>query len=116
MMNFWRGLGWAAYAKRDEGCTFQRDQATLLSAQSGDFMRVFIRRNADGVEIEDFPNWKPHYTTDDVYWWTEGNMGCDGSRHDVFEWAHGREPDEEHECTGNRYSVRLEREDGTVIE
>jgi hypothetical protein len=115
--NFWRGLGWAAYAMRDEGKTFQRNQATLLAAQEGAFMRVFIRRNADGAEVEDMPNWKPHYMTRDVYWWTEGNMSCDCNRHLEFERAHGRDLDAgDVECGHGLYSVRLELDDGTVVE
>lgn len=75
-------------------------------------MRVVVVRNSDGARVEDRPDWREpghrHYTWDDLFWWTEGNMGCDCNRHLVFERAQGREPpDEECVCGTTRYHVVL---------
>ncbi len=119
--NFWRGLGWAAKTASEVGRadplvhdSIRRENERRMSEQP---MRVFVIRNEDGAVVEDVPSWMPHYTTGDVFWWTEGNMSCDCNRHLEFERGQGREPDaEDVECGHGRYSVRLEPEDGTVVE
>lgn len=68
-------------------------------------MVVTVIRESDGARVVDVPEWRPEgsrfYTWHDVFWWTEGNMGCDCNRHLTFERAHGREPaDEELVCGG----------------
>ena len=67
--------------------------------------KVAIRRNSDG-EIRlrdiDFDNWEDS----DLYWWTEGNFGCDRNRHLEFERAGGHDPDwNDGECGDSAYSV-----------
>lgn len=75
--------------------------------------RVLIRRNSDGVE-----RWTEHAPADPAdlveYIWMGGNYACDCNRGDFFAETAG-EPDEEHVCGGNAFTVlRIER-DGAVL-
>ena len=58
--------------------------------------------------------------SDDMYWWTDGNFGCDCNRFLEFERAAGKDPDDEEAVCGsgpNRYRVtHAELPDGRRIE
>lgn len=48
-----------------------------------------------------------------MYWWTDGNFGCDCNRQIQFEHAKGKEyPEIECGCSEGRFSVEIELEDG----
>lgn len=71
-------------------------------------IRVFIRRNSDGVER--------HF--DDLTWhgdfiWSEGNFACDCNRGDFFAFAAGEDADRE--CGHGDFSVRIETLDGVEL-
>ncbi len=51
--------------------------------------RVAIKDTETGeVRVTEFP-----YEDDDLFWWTDGNFGCDCNRWLTFERAGGNEPD-----------------------
>jgi hypothetical protein len=67
---------------------------------------AIIRRNADGaVAVTEHDDIDPRYGT--VFWWTEGNFGCDCNRHLAFEYAFGNEieDDEEFQCGHEKYTL-----------
>jgi hypothetical protein len=71
--------------------------------------QVLIRRNADGIErlrtIDlDWGQFDGE-GDGDLFWWTEGNMGCDGNRETEFERAAGNEREGEHVCSEGKYTV-----------
>jgi hypothetical protein len=77
--------------------------------------KVLIRRNSDRQERwQTMSNldWDDH----SVFWWTEGNFGCDCNRHMQFQRA-GDEPIEtDHACSESAYSViKAVLPDGTEI-
>lgn len=78
---------------------------------------VRIRDNATGEirECEQGVGW--HDSS--VFWWTEGNMGCDCNRRIEFIRASGRQPtDEEWDipCTDDKYTaIDATMPDGKVI-
>ena len=80
--------------------------------------KVLIRNNETKEErwSEQNLEWEDHH----LYWWTDGNMGCDCNRQAEFERAGGIEPDlDKCECTTDkpRFSViKAVLEDGSTIE
>ena len=42
---------------------------------------------------------------DNLFWWSEGNFGCDCNRGDVFHDIGGEERDDEAQCGHGRYLV-----------
>jgi hypothetical protein len=75
---------------------------------------VLIRRNSDGEvrRCEQKTSWIPKGPEDisapSLYWWTDGNMGCDCNRHLEFERAGGRDfapGSPESVCGHGRYSA-----------
>lgn len=73
--------------------------------------KVAIRNNATGeVAIAEIGlDWKFPSEEDsgDIFWWTEGNMGCDCNRE--LEWRRAKDeeiPDDfDYECGDGRFSV-----------
>ena len=68
--------------------------------------KVAIRNNATGevrIQHEDL-DWHDH----SLFWWTEGNFGCDCNREDEWLRAGGMPEDgipEDNECGHERFSV-----------
>lgn len=85
---------------------------------------VIIRDNASKEERTYRPSteWDPESS---VYWWTEGNMGCDCNRRVDFARAGGPGPEgdpyhnkllEDSQCGDEAYSVlRAILDDGTIV-
>jgi hypothetical protein len=76
--------------------------------------KVAIRRNKSGEVriVEMGTDW--HEASE--FWWTEGNMGCDCNRHDVFQGAVDDEPDDFYPCGHTEYTaLYAEMPDGTRI-
>lgn len=69
--------------------------------------QVLIRRNSDGVErlrtVE--WDWFKNGEHGDLYWWTEGNFGCDCNRKWEFERAYGEPISEQGPCGRAAYTV-----------
>lgn len=82
--------------------------------------KVAIRKNETGeVRIRTIEglDWHKADGGDDMYWWTEGNFGCDCNRELEFERAGGNDPNLGTKCGDERYSVLYaELPDGTRIE
>lgn len=75
--------------------------------------KVAIRKNATGeirIAEMDF-EWDKGNDSTDLFWWTEGNFGCDCNRYLEFERAGGHDPDDDvpddqqQECGHTAYSV-----------
>jgi hypothetical protein len=69
-----------------------------------------IRCNATG-EVRCFSNTAvldEDHEPEPVWHWTEGNYGCDCNRHIFFRRAGGEEPDPDHRCGHDAFSVNLE--------
>lgn len=65
---------------------------------------VLIRRNSDG-EIRRYTS-PVDWDDNSLYWWQEGNFGCDCNRRDCFERAGGREPGhDESPCGDEAFAV-----------
>ncbi len=83
---------------------------------TGKRYKVAIRDNATGEtrirDMGDLP-WLDHT----LYWWTEGNFGCDCNRHMEFIRAKDdSESDMDHECGDSAYSVlHAEFDDGSQL-
>lgn len=81
---------------------------------------VTIRRNADG-ETRDYQSTCPWQTyddgTDNLYWWTEGNGGCDCNRSMCFAQAGGEPTNIDVPCGETAYRIlRFTLEDGRIVE
>lgn len=80
--------------------------------------RVALRKNSTG-EIRMVPiDWDwIRDGDDDLYWWTDGNYGCDCNRFLCFERADGTEPDfKDAECGEAAYTaLYAELPDGTRV-
>jgi hypothetical protein len=80
---------------------------------------VRIRKNETGevrnAEME--WDWLRNGPGGDMFWWTDGNFGCDCNRELQFEYAVGKEYDEiVCECSTGRFTVLdANLPDGTVI-
>lgn len=70
-------------------------------------LKVEIRRNSDGVIVQDV--WDepqvPHEFS--AYIWEDGNYSCDCNRELFFTRARFEDDPEETECGDERFSVRL---------
>lgn len=88
--------------------------------------KVAIRKNATGeVRVREYAyDWFKDAArseeSSDMFWWTEGNFGCDCNRYLEFERAGGNEPDMNDESRGQcgmeAYSVLYaDLPDGTRI-
>jgi hypothetical protein len=80
-----------------------------------------IRRNADGLirqyvdEAFYLPDPDPCESRGSVFWYTEGNAGCDCNRGLFFARAAG-EPDPEIPCGETAYSIlRAVTDDGRIV-
>ena len=74
---------------------------------------AFIRDNISGEVRESFHDLEWH-GDGSLYWWTEGNMGCDCNRGLIFH-DHADDSDD-YPCGGMRYSVlKLVFPDGREI-
>lgn len=81
----------------------------VMNKISGELLAsVRLRRNADGKEVTIGES----YRADDgchgtVFYWTDGNFGCDCNRTLAFERACGNTPglDDSGECGDGRYTV-----------
>ncbi len=86
---------------------------------------IAIRKNSTGerriahISLDWYKYGGPTDPDDDgdLFWWTEGNMGCDCNRELYFMEAGGEDADDhEPECGDERYSVLwAELPDGSVI-
>jgi hypothetical protein len=76
---------------------------------------VKIRRNSDGLEreIRMLFDW----SASDLFWWTDGNFGCDCNRHLEFERAEGCSPEfAEAVCGESAYTaVQATLPDGSIV-
>lgn len=75
---------------------------------------VRIRRNATGQVVDSHHDltWDHH----SLFWWTEGNFGCDCNRFDCFQNAGGDTGDDTDECGDTRFTaIEAVLPDGTVI-
>jgi hypothetical protein len=70
--------------------------------------KVAIRKN-DTQETRmyevDFTDWENQYGTNDLFWWTEGNFGCDCNRGDSWHRAGGEPTEIEYPCGGDLFSA-----------
>lgn len=79
---------------------------TVTTPPAGNY-DVLIRRNADGlgrVRRIDW-NWNKNGEGGDMYWWTDGNFGCDCNREWEFQRAGGEPISDDPVCGGSRYTV-----------
>lgn len=69
-------------------------------------VRIFIRRNSDGVIAEKICDFKDGgwQWPKDKFWWTEGNASCDCNRGDWFNRNSGVD-DSDCECGHTAYSI-----------
>ncbi len=72
-----------------------------------DPMKVLIVRVSDGLQREDIPGWKPYYTWSDLFWWTDGNAGCDCNRAIFFARSAGEPEPPETPCSSDKFYVIL---------
>ena len=88
-----------------------------MTGHAGQLYHVVLTRLSDGA-TERISQSMP-WTDGTLYWWTEGNYGCDCNRYLAFERAQGRnpwvDPNNHPPCgDGQRYRLdRFEFEDGT---
>lgn len=78
-------------------------------ASDDDAMEVVIVRRSDDAQRVYRPDWKPHFTWEDEFWWTEGNAGCDCNRRLLWARAvepHEAEPEDER-CGNTEFTVIL---------
>lgn len=76
---------------------------------------VTIRKNATGeIRAKEYPY---EWSEGQLFWWTEGNFGCDCNRALAFERAAGLDPDiDDTECGHSAFTVlSAELPDGTVV-
>jgi hypothetical protein len=76
--------------------------------------KVAIRKNETGEIRFSTVNWE--WSDGDMYWWTEGNFGCDCNREDRWNLAGGDVP-KSNKCSDSKFSaLYVELPDGTKIE
>lgn len=80
---------------------------------------VTIRRGSDGVARVSDENWTLQENIDEpgaplLFWWTEGNGGCDCNRRLFFARAAGEPDPEDYDCTDGEYRITITGRDGRV--
>ena len=77
--------------------------------------RALLKRNVDGVER--WTDWSDATHLDSlVFFWTEGNFGCDCNRQLEFERAGSEPEDDDPTCGDDRYElISLELNDGREL-
>ena len=81
----------------------QEDADAIIALLVGCVYVTGIRENATG-EVR-FHAWQEDWTDSSLYWWSEGNMGCDCNRHLIFHDYTEASYDDKIPCGESLYSL-----------
>jgi len=101
--------------EREPWGTVRPEESPQESPQAAGY-HVLIRRNATGETRRVFMALPWYGDGGSLYWWTDGNFGCDCNRALTF-YREDEAPEDEIDCGDTRFTVlQAELPDGRIVQ